>query len=49
VTDARIRRYLAGLLRAAAEVVIEPRLLPTFLGVLVMKAPKTLAQLLAGL
>jgi hypothetical protein len=31
VTDRRIRLYLAGLLRAAAEVVIEPRLLPVFL------------------
>jgi hypothetical protein len=46
VNDPRIRLYVAGLLRAAAEVVIEPKLLPLFLGLL-MKAPRTLAELLA--
>jgi hypothetical protein len=46
VTDVRIRHYLAGLLRAAAEVVEQPRLLPVFLGILTT-VPATLRQSLA--
>ena len=44
MTDRRIRLYVAGLLRAAAEVVIEPKLLPVFLGILV-RVPGTMREL----
>jgi hypothetical protein len=38
------RAYLAGLVRAAAECIEQPRLLPVFLGVLRL-APATLREL----
>jgi hypothetical protein len=44
VSDRRIRLYVAGLLRCAAEVVIEPRLLPVFLAILT-KVPATLRRM----
>jgi hypothetical protein len=44
VSDRGIRRYVAGMLRAAAEVVIEPRLLPTFVAILT-KVPGTLRRM----
>jgi hypothetical protein len=43
-SDARIRRYLQALAKLCIEVAAEPRLLPTFLQVLLL-VPKTIAEL----